>query len=370
MSAQEGWDEATFDATQGATVDPDVEGDEVASFLVPRLAAYAAPPSSGSSSSRASEDGDMEDDGDAAEARRALESHAMAEEDHRAASGSHGRDSGERSAAHVTDDARASAELAGVAPWAQTTEDLPSRAYDPFLTERDAEEAEVVGYQDDDADALDTDGDADEELAEGGAGALRQARAEHGAASSFVNAFAHNRVKELLKYEGSSSIISKDAAAAACEAVALLTRDLVAMAAGEASRRHRKTVTYDDVARMAQLLDRFSYLADVVPPVPVPTSSLSAGKSIVVGSHVHGSPATAGTGSRKRTNDAAPRSRSAQERSVAGRLRGAGVAQPAATGAAAARSKTAHPRLPGVAGHTVSVHPQPGGGLRQATLRF
>ncbi|CCW60637.1 unnamed protein product [Phytomonas sp. EM1] len=92
------------------------------------------------------------------------------------------------------------------------------------------------------------------------------ARATAAARVDWTALFPLNRVREILRCEGGSSIISREAANAAGEAAALLLRDMAKAAAGEAVRSGRKTITYDDVSRLAQLFDRFSFLLDVIPP--------------------------------------------------------------------------------------------------------
>ncbi|CCW66547.1 unnamed protein product [Phytomonas sp. Hart1] len=48
-------------------------------------------------------------------------------------------------------------------------------------------------------------------------------------------------------------------------------------AAAEAARSGRKTISYDDVSRLAQIFDRFSFLQDVLPPTS--TTALQHGSS-------------------------------------------------------------------------------------------
>lgn len=109
-------------------------------------------------------------------------------------------------------------------------------------------------------------------------------------AVDYTNAFSFNRIKDLMRIENSlaeggggieahkgsvsgSTIISRDAARAMTEAVALLLRDLAQCASQEAVRRRRRTVQYDDVARVVQLYDRFSFLCDVLPTSVLPMLS-------------------------------------------------------------------------------------------------
>lgn len=104
----------------------------------------------------------------------------------------------------------------------------------------------------------------------------------------YTAAFPVSRVKDLLRYEGSSTIISRDACLTASEAVALILRDMAKAAAAEAQRRNRKTVNYDDVAKTVHLFDRFAYLAEVVPAVaasPLGThgSGTVPARSVVIG---------------------------------------------------------------------------------------
>lgn len=356
----------TFEATFDPAEDGNDDGDDAAAYLVPRLAAYAAPSSHASSASSSSsvaphtephseEDEEAHMGGQtsppATTTTTAPTAHVTPYRDEP----SRARESGERSAAHVTDDGAhedSRGTPADVSHWENEEAEAVVEAAAPPPASHAA-----LAADDDDDDAYDDTANREDEEGEvqseddvvfedhdraGGA------RAD---SHTFANAFAHSRVKELLKYEGSSSMISKDAAAAACEAVALLTRDLVAMAAAEATRRNRKTVNYDDVARVAQMFDRFSFLADVVPPMPATSSSGSgAGKSIVVGGPAPASSLRTGTASRSRS----------------AHVRGAGRSGAGAGGVdsgAAVRSKTAHPAT------ASSVHPLPGG-MRQATLRF
>ncbi|CBH10521.1 hypothetical protein, conserved [Trypanosoma brucei gambiense DAL972] len=80
--------------------------------------------------------------------------------------------------------------------------------------------------------------------------------------------FALSRVRELLKFHSNSTIVSKDAVTTASEAVVLILQDLTRMAAAQAERNNRKTVRYSDVATVVQHYDRFSFLLDILPPVP------------------------------------------------------------------------------------------------------
>ncbi|CBZ30342.1 conserved hypothetical protein [Leishmania mexicana MHOM/GT/2001/U1103] len=365
MSAEGDMEGVAYDDTLGETLDPDEEEEDLASYLVPRLATYA-PSTSPLSSSLASQVGEA--DG------AAEEDHALPLSRQRDGSGSQVWDSGERSAAHALEDDTAESVAVrashGLPAHSSASADEEAQAnagsgVDPFLTEMDAEDVDDWHEEDE------NDVDENDEEATDSTDAPPQTRpgTRCGGASDvpdYVNAFAHSRVKELLKYEGSSSIISKDAISAVSEAVALLTRDLVATAAGEATRRHRKTVTYEDIARVAQLLDRFSFLAEVVPPVAAFSSNaLGAGSSIVVGSSVHSAATPSSSRGTKRHGEPLVRSRSAHGRPGKDALQTLGESPPAAT-----RSKTAHVRVFGAAAHRSTVHPQPGAGLRQATLRF
>lgn len=76
---------------------------------------------------------------------------------------------------------------------------------------------------------------------------------------------ALHRVRELLRYEGSSTILSKDGVSMVAEAVGLLLQDLTRSAAEMAKRRRKKRVTAKDIAQVISLYDRFSFLAEVVP---------------------------------------------------------------------------------------------------------
>lgn len=73
------------------------------------------------------------------------------------------------------------------------------------------------------------------------------------------------RVRELLRYEGSSTILSKDGVSMIAEAVGLIIQDLIRSAAEMAKRRRRRRVTAREIAQVISLYDRFSFLADVVP---------------------------------------------------------------------------------------------------------
>lgn len=74
-----------------------------------------------------------------------------------------------------------------------------------------------------------------------------------------------HRVRQLLRYEGSSSILSKEAVMAVTKAVSLMVQDLIRTAAAFAQRRCRQRVTSRDIAHIISLYDRFSFLAEVVP---------------------------------------------------------------------------------------------------------
>lgn len=154
------------------------------------------------------------------------------------------------------------------APPAQTLDDTAANVGDALVEE---EEEEEVGSSSGGAPSAST-SDADDE--EGG-GAVRSAHTAS-TGTDYANAFALSRVRELLKYDGCSSVVARDAAVTAGEAVALLLRDLTQAAAAEAQRRNRKTVTYDDVARVAQLFDRFSFLSEVLPPSRGATAASAA----------------------------------------------------------------------------------------------
>jgi histone H3/H4 len=357
----QGGGESTFNETFDPIFGEDAmvaEEEDVAavSYLVPRLAAYAEASSGSSSPSDADADGGEENGSSAV-----LPVDAMAEQDHTRGLLSGARDSGENSAAHVADEGIAEEESRG------RVVGTSSLAGVEGVIDVELKEDEV-----DRADARDVEATYAGSIASNDSVDLSEEEDDrHGTSSSFsyTNAFALSRVKELLKFEGSSSIVSKDAAAAACEAVALLTRDLVTVAAAEASRKNRKTITYDDVARVAQLLDRFSFLAEVVPPAPssVSGAALGAGKTIVLGSSARSS---AGSGvsarAKRETRNTSSRSESVQDRA---RAHDVSTTSSAGTlGSSVARSKTAHARVT----HSSTgqgVHPQPGG-MRQATLRF
>ncbi|KAG5468690.1 hypothetical protein CUR178_01525 [Leishmania enriettii] len=365
MSADGDVERATYDDTLGTTLDPDEGEEELASYLVPRLAAYA--PSTSRLSSPLSSYGGGDDGA-------AEKNHAVLLLGQRDDSGSPARDGGERSAAHASEDdtsvgvarhVRDGVPTRSSASAEEEAEAIASTAKDPFLADVDGEDADDGSEED--AYAVDEENEEETDNTDVMAEARSGKNLRHDSdVHSYANAFAHSRVKELLKFEGSSSIISKDATAAACEAVALITRDLVSVAAGEATRRHRKTVVYEDIARVAQLLDRFSFLSDVVPPVASSSSALAAGRSIVVGSNVHSATAAPSTsGGRKRRGEPPVRSRSAHERTGRAALQNDVEATPAAT-----RSATAHARLLGAAAQRAGVHPHPALGLRQATLRF
>ncbi|GET92296.1 hypothetical protein, conserved [Leishmania tarentolae] len=353
---------ATDDDTLGATLDPEEGEEELASYLIPRLAMYA-PSASPLSSSVASQVG---------------EANGAAEEDHvvslsmqRGDSGSRAWDSGEQPVAYTLEDDTAGVSLrsshglpmALSAPADEEAQEDTTTDAAPFIANGEAEDVDDW-KEEDEHDVAEDDEDDDEEIGNTDNPPQTRVAKHHGGASdvpNYVNAFAHNRVKELLKFEGSSSIISKDAVSAASEAVALLTRDLVAMAAREATRRHRKTVAYEDIARVVQLLDRFSFLAEVVPPVAASSSNaLRAGGSIVLGNNVHSAEAPSSSSPTKRHGAPPVRSRSAHGLPGRSALQSHGESPTTAT-----RAKTAHMRTLGAA-----AHPKPGAGLRQATLRF
>ncbi|KAG5493971.1 hypothetical protein JKF63_01803 [Porcisia hertigi] len=360
MSTERNVDEETYDDTLGTALDLDEREEGVLSpFLVPRMAAYAL---SGSSFSSVSSQGDAEED------------HAVRLSGQSEVSKRSPRDSGEGSAAHSPADGTGEGVALGMSHGgpghssASADEEAPggaNAAVDPFLTYTDDDDVDR-GCQGDEYDI----DEEDEEGADSVDASPEARSSDHGGgasdASNFVNAFAHSRVKALLKYEGSSSIISKDATMAACEAVALLTRDLVTMATGEATRRHRKTVTYEDVARVVQLLDRFSFLTEVVPPVAASSrGTLTAGRPIVVGSNKHSATSMSIKSGARRRGEPAVRSRSVHGR--AGRNASQHTHESLS---GAARSKTAHARVLGAAAQQPVLHTQPGSGLRQATLRF
>ncbi|EKG05070.1 hypothetical protein TCSYLVIO_003864 [Trypanosoma cruzi] len=93
--------------------------------------------------------------------------------------------------------------------------------------------------------------------------------------------FPLSRVRELLKFHSNFSIVAKDAGAVAGEAVVLMLQDLTKLAAAEAERQRRKTVTYADIARVVHHFDRFSFLSDIIPPVSVVAGGA---KAVAVGS--------------------------------------------------------------------------------------
>ncbi|KPI90487.1 hypothetical protein ABL78_0417 [Leptomonas seymouri] len=352
MSSQDmkqGDEEATYGETFEATFDPDGQGEEeeeeAAPYLVPRLAAYAEASSSSSIASDEDKKAHTEnEDGTTFQADEL-------DEEGRTPHVLIARDSGERSAAHVTDDG--------------ATEEPRERASEEESSLEKAEGSDAMQANEQDPTYIGSSGEDEVEVSEEDAHEDDGDRGSNRAtASHYASAFAHSRVKELLKYEGSSSIVSRDAATAACEAVALLMRDLVATTAAEATRRSRKTLTYDDVARVVQLFDRFSFLADVVPPASSSSSGsgLGAGKSIVVGSHLQSLPAAGGDVPSKKSVDASPRSKSAHWQG-----RGRSAPSVGSERSTVKRSKTAQARA--VHSAVSPLHPQPGG-MRQATLRF
>ena len=376
-------EELTYVAVE---VGEDVGEDEVVSYLVPLLAADA----SSSSSSSLSQTPPLSDDDDVVGRNIEDEEVEAVEDADRAADVVAARGSGERSAARATDEDTLEGSRESTAHTSRLTNEEEGSADDEGVEANWS--GDVQGTTDADnggggGDGEGPEGNRDEEVNAPASDEDEKAedvddddrhhhyhptRGVEAGSTNYANAFPHSRVKEILKYEGSSSIVSRDAAAAACEAVALLMRDLVAMAAAETTRKNRKTISYDDVARVAQLLDRFSFLADVVPPAPPASSAASTfspGKSIVVGSHLPSSFSADGGGgaSRKKVTNAASRSKSVQGQR--GRPHGASPA--AASGAeksAAARSKTTHARVM-LSAKPQGVHPQPGG-MRQSTLRF
>ncbi|RNF11187.1 hypothetical protein TraAM80_01119 [Trypanosoma rangeli] len=88
------------------------------------------------------------------------------------------------------------------------------------------------------------------------------------------------RVRELLKFHSDFSIVAKDAAVVAGEAVVLMLQDLTRLAAAEAERHRRKRVTYADIARVVHYFDRYSFLADAVPSAQ---EVASVAKTVTVG---------------------------------------------------------------------------------------
>ncbi|KAG5468278.1 hypothetical protein LSCM1_02256 [Leishmania martiniquensis] len=358
MSAGDDMEGATYDETLGTTQDFEEGEEELASYLVPRLATYA--PSTSPVSSQGGED-----DG------AVVEDYAALLSKERGDSGTPERGDSKRLATRAPG-SDTSAQIAWPASHglpahasALAKEEVEANggtAQEPFLTDVDADSGEEEDEYEVEKEDEEGGPDSTSALPQAHSGkSLRYASDALG----YANAFAHSRVKELLKFEGSSSVISKDATAAACEAVALMMRDLVAMAAGEATRRHRKTVTYEDVARVAQLLDRFSFLAGVVPPVVASSASALATVPIVVGGNLHPAATPSTNGGIKRHGEPPVRSRSAHGRPGRNTAQSASESSPAAT-----RSATVHGHLHGASGLRAGVHPPPGSGLRQATLRF
>ncbi|ORC93629.1 uncharacterized protein TM35_000015060 [Trypanosoma theileri] len=107
------------------------------------------------------------------------------------------------------------------------------------------------------------------------------AASPNAAAGGGRSTFPLSRVRELLKFHGLSSIVAKDAALTASDAVVLMLRDFTRLAAAEAERQQRKTVTYTDVARVVHYFDRFSFLSDIIPQPP---ESHSGTAKVMVGS--------------------------------------------------------------------------------------
>lgn len=89
------------------------------------------------------------------------------------------------------------------------------------------------------------------------------------AASSSRLSFPAQRIRYLLRYEGSSSVISKDALEMVSAAVVLMVKDLTRSSAEIATRRQRRRVTSDEVGHAVSTFDRFSFLSDVIPPSSV-----------------------------------------------------------------------------------------------------
>lgn len=172
-----------------------------------------------------------------------------------------------------------------------------------------------------------------------------------GTSADRSNAFATSRVKELLKFDGSSTLLSREAVGATTEAVALMLQDVVRLACQEASRRGKKTLTYDDIARAVQLYDRLSYLSDVLP--------------VAVGS--------AGGEVQKSTTKAlssgavapAAASSTARHSSLKGQPSHQLAKRPTRT--AKSGTRNSNPTSSSSAG---GVHPKFYGGMRQETLRF
>ncbi|KAH9577403.1 Transcription factor CBF/NF-Y/archaeal histone domain [Trypanosoma melophagium] len=127
-------------------------------------------------------------------------------------------------------------------------------------------------YNEDEDDEDDED-EGEEGALVAGMGGLSSGRAAGGppnpaAARGDRPTFPLSRVRELLKFHGSSSIVAKDAALTASDAVVLMLRELTRLAAAEAERQQRRTVTYADVARVVHYFDRFSFLSDIIPQPP------------------------------------------------------------------------------------------------------
>ncbi|RNF05827.1 uncharacterized protein Tco025E_07696 [Trypanosoma conorhini] len=133
----------------------------------------------------------------------------------------------------------------------------------------DADGEEETKLEDDEV-ARDTEwlppDEADSDDDEGNAATQRMDRAT----------FPLSRVRELLKFHSDFSIVAKDAAVVAGEAVTLMLQDLARLAAAEAERHRRKRVTYADVARVVHYFDRYSFLTGAVPTVPAVASVAKA----------------------------------------------------------------------------------------------
>lgn len=180
---------------------------------------------------------------------------------------------------------------------------------------------------------------SDGEKAEGDASVAR---------ASSSGALAAHRVKELLRLEGSSGILSKNAVRLVSDAVALIVQDLTRTAGEIAVRRQRKRVTADDIAQAISLYDRFSFLSDVIPQ---PSHRKSVAQSLL---DTEASPSRL----RKSAPAAARRPRpprSADNKTISN------TSSKASVGAGTRRGGIARPTVPAAA---------PPGGLTQRTLRF
>lgn len=287
------------------TPDRQEEEEETLAFLLPRLAAYTA---------LETHDDDDDDDVDS-DSTPAEGDTAYANEE---------REDQPRSGHPHLSEAKGPAAAAAAAPWLPDGEEGiegEDEAYEHYISDgaEEPQEEEEEGPN----------AEREETASDGSDGSPKAGRSS----DDLTGVFPTSRVKDLLKYEGSSSVVSRDACLAASEAVALILRDLAKCAAAEAQRRHRKTVTYEDIARTAQMLDRFAYLSEVVPPLPVVVPAPHGGSA------------------------AAARSRSRAQDSKKGKTKegskGGGTA-PVAKG----RPLAGHPMIPGA------------DAKRQTTLRF